>query len=158
MWHVTHYMWQVTNDKTKRKAFLGFFLKHVFMRLLQIFWFLQPFLTNFFIGGFYGFYFFILIFFLCFRYFWIFQNNLDFFVFFCFGILFKVTKVTTKCYQGYYWTPEIAKNGPKQHNKLFFFAQRAKNALNEGRRPPQGLEVGSRSGLYLLVSFNAVNS
>ena len=43
---------------------------------------------------------------------------LDFFVFL--GIPFKVTKVTTKSYQGYYWTPKNAKNGPKQHNKLFF--------------------------------------
>ena len=36
------------------------------------------------------------------------------------GIPFKVTKITTKSYQGYYWTPTIAKNGPKQHNKLSF--------------------------------------
>ena len=44
----------------------------------------------------------------------------DFLRFCFFGIPFKVTKVTTKSYQGYYWTPKIVKNGPKQHNKLFF--------------------------------------
>ena len=32
-----------------------------------------------------------------------------------------------------------------------FFAQRAKKALAEGRSPPQELEVGPRSGPYLLV-------
>jgi hypothetical protein len=51
--------------------------------------------------------------------FWIFLNFLKLLGFFCwfFGISFKVTKVTTKSYQGYYWTPKIAKNWPKQHNK-----------------------------------------
>ena len=42
------------------------------------------------------------------------------------------------------------KNGPKQHNKVFF-AQMAKKASAEGRSPPQELEEGPRSGLYLLV-------
>ena len=41
------------------------------------------------------------------------------------------------------------KNGPKQHNKVFF-AQRAKKASAEGPSPPQELEVGPRSGPYLL--------
>ena len=54
-----------------------------------------------------------------------------------FGIPFKVTNVTTKSYQSYYWTPKIAKNGPKQHNNLFFC-----------------LEVGPRNGPYLLVIHN----
>ena len=41
--------------------------------------------------------------------------------FWCFGIPFKVTKVTTKSYQGNLWTPQIVKkNMPKQHNKLCF--------------------------------------
>ena len=40
---------------------------------------------------------------------------------------YKVTKATTKSYQGYYWKPNVAKNGPKQHNKVFF-AGRAKKA------------------------------
>ena len=61
-----------------------------------------------------------------------------------FGILFKVTKVTTKSYQGTYWTPKIAKNGPKQHNKLFFC--------------PKELEVGLRSGPYLLVIVKVTQS
>ena len=60
--------------------------------------------------------------------FWDFVGFLAFFKFivlfwiFClrfFGIPFKVTKVTTKSYQGYYWTPKIAKNWPQQHNRLF---------------------------------------
>ena len=64
------------------------------------------------------------------------------FGFFClFFVPFKVTNVTTKCYHSYYWTPKIAKNGPKQHKK----------ALAEGPSPPQELEVGPRSGPYLLV-------
>ena len=50
---------------------------------------------------------------------------LFFFICCFFGIPFKVTEVTTKSYRGYYWTPKISKNGPKQHNKPFF-AQRAK--------------------------------
>ena len=53
-----------------------------------------------------------------------FLNFLDFFGFSSyFFFSFKVTKVTTKCYRGYYWTPKIAKNGPKQHKKLFFLAE-----------------------------------
>ena len=36
--------------------------------------------------------------------------------------------------------------------KSFFFAQRAKKALVEGRSPPQELELGPRSGPYLLVN------
>ena len=44
--------------------------------------------------------------------FWDFLNFFGFFLiffrfFWFFGISFKVTKVTTKCYQGYYWTPKI---------------------------------------------------
>ena len=44
----------------------------------------------------------------------------------------------------------MAKNGPKQHNKVFY-TRRAKNASAEGRSPPQELEVGTRSGPYLVV-------
>ena len=43
-----------------------------------------------------------------------------------------VTNVTTKSYQGYYWTPKIAKSGPKQYNTLFF-CPKGKKSL--GRRP-----------------------
>ena len=55
--------------------------------------------------------------------FWVFKIFLDFLDFFYFNfflVSFKVTKVTTKCYLGYYGTPKIAQNGPKQHKKLFF--------------------------------------
>ena len=49
----------------------------------------------------------------------IFENSLIFLKIF-FGLLgFKITKITTKIYQGYYWAPKIAKNGLKQHYKLF---------------------------------------
>ena len=68
---------------------------------------------------------------------------LDFLVLF---ILIKVIKVTTKSYQGDYWATKIAKNRPKQHNKLSFFARRAKKASAEGQSPE-----GPRSGPYLLV-------
>ena len=64
-------------------------------------------------------------------------------------IPYKVNKVTTKSYQGYYWTQKNAEFGPKQHNKPFFFLQ--KKALTEGKSPPQDLKEGPRSGLYLLV-------
>ena len=64
---------------------------------------------------------------------------LDFFwIFWDFGIPFKVTNVTTKSYQGYHWAPKISKNGPKQRNKLSFFAQRRK-------KPRQKAEALRRS-------------
>ena len=63
-------------------------------------------------------------------------------------LLLKVTKVTTKSYQGYYWTPKISKNVPKQHYRLFF-CPKGKKSL--GRSSPQELEVGPHSGPYLLV-------
>ena len=93
--------------------------------------------------------------FLMFFFFYFFDFFLIFGFLWTFWILFKVTEVTTKSYQGYYWTPKNAKNGPKQHNKLFF-ARRAKKASAKGRSPPQELEVGPRSGPYLLVLFKAV--
>ena len=67
-----------------------------------------------------------------------------------FWVPFKVTKVSTKSSQGFYWTPKMAKNEPKQHNKLFYSLW-AKKATAEGRSPPQELEVGPRSGPYVLV-------
>ena len=70
---------------------------------------------------------------------WIFLD----FLFCFFEIPFKVTKVTTKNYPDYYWRPKIAKNRPKQHNKLF-------NALWS---PQQELEEGPRCGLYLFVKI-----
>ena len=71
------------------------------------------------------------------------------FLFFLFGgvggwflwILFKVTKVTIKHYQGYYWTHKIGQNS--KINSLF---------LPGGQKKPWSkLEVGPRSGPYLLV-------
>ena len=35
-------------------------------------------------------------------------------------ILYNITKVTTKSFQGYYWKPKIAKNGQKHHIRVFF--------------------------------------
>ena len=58
-----------------------------------------------------------------------------------------VTNVTTKCYHGYYRIPKMGQNSIKSP----FFARRAKKASVEGRSPPQELEVGPRSGPYLLV-------
>ena len=72
-----------------------------------------------------------------------FLNFLDFFCFWIFflkfivlfldlclggGIPFTFTKVTTKHYQGYYWTHKLAKNGPKQQNKPFFLPKGQKKA------------------------------
>ena len=77
----------------------------------------------------------------------IFWNFLKFFGFF----FVIVSNVTTKCYHGYYWTPKMGQNSIKS----CFFARRAKKASAEGRSPPQELEVGPRSGPYLLVCFNS---
>ena len=80
-----------------------------------------------------------------------FSEFLDFFwIFPVFEISFKVTKITSKSYQGYYLTPKVAKNGPKQHIKFFF---PPKKSSVKGRSPLQELEVGLRSGPYLLVSI-----
>ena len=48
----------------------------------------------------------------------------------------------------------MAKNGLKQHNKLFF-CQKGKKAMADDRSPPQELEVGPRSVPYLLVTITA---
>ena len=61
-------------------------------------------------------------------------------------LLLKGTKFTT----GY---QKFDKNGPKQHNKLSLLPKVKKKASVQGRSPPQELEVGRRSGLYLLVSI-----
>ena len=95
--------------------------------------------------GFFGFFLDFFWFFGCFLDFGIFWNFLKFLGFFLFVI---VTNVTTKFYHGYYWTPKMGQNSIKSS----FFAQRAKKASTEGRSPPQELEVGPRSGPYLLVS------
>ena len=72
------------------------------------------------------------------RRFWQCLNRSRFFFQDCFS------KVTTKSYQGYYWTPKIAQNWPKWHNKLFF-CPKDKKSLGRGR-----------SGPYFLVMVNCV--
>ena len=59
-------------------------------------------------------------------------------------LLLKVTKVTT----GHQKLPKVVQNSIISS----FFARRAKKASAEGRSPPQELEVGPRSGPYLLVA------
>ena len=60
-------------------------------------------------------------------------------------LLLKVTKVTT---QHQKW-PKMGQN-----SKIgSLFARRGKKASAEGQSPPQELEVGPRSGPYLLVTL-----
>ena len=115
-----------------------------FFRILECFDHFRQFLD---FGGFYRLFGFFLFFFVIF---WIFLDFLNFLD------SFKVNKVTTKCYHGYYWTPKIAKMG-RNSIKSTFFARRAKKASAEGRSPPQELEVGPRSRPYLLVFIKAVS-
>ena len=62
-------------------------------------------------------------------------------------LLLNVTMVTT----------EHQKSSKMGQNSITssFFAQRAKIASAKGRSPPQELEVGPRSGPYLLVHVNS---
>ena len=73
-----------------------------------------------------------------------FLKFLDFWIFFLFfgffWIPFQVTKVTSKSYQGYYWAQQIAKNRPKQHNKLSFFAEGQKCPLSKAKALRRGLK------------------
>ena len=70
-------------------------------------------------------------------------------------IPYKVTKVTTKSYQGYYWKPEWPKMG--QNSIIRYFFSLKKKASAEGRSPQQELKVSPRSGPYLLVFFKDLN-
>ena len=88
--------------------------------------------------GFFGFFFIFFGFFVFLILFWI-VGFFEFLVFFwvCivfFLVSFKVTKVTTKYYHGYYWTPKIAKNGPKQHKKALFLPKGKKIASAKALR------------------------
>ena len=63
--------------------------------------------------------------------------KLGIFLKFAFGFLdkknlFKVTKVTTKSYRGYYWTPKMLKIGP---NSIIssFLAHRAKKPCSKAK-------------------------
>ena len=58
-------------------------------------------------------------------------------------LLLKVTEVTT----GHQKWPKMGQSSIISS----FFARRTKKALDEGQSPPQELEVGPRSGLYILV-------
>ena len=60
-------------------------------------------------------------------------------------LILKVTKVTI----GHQKLPKMGQNSKINS----FFARRAKKASAEGRSPPQELEVGPRSGPYLLVHY-----
>ena len=75
----------------------------------------------------------------------------NFWIFFGFFLIpFKVTKVTSKSYQGYYWAPKIVKNEPKQHKKLFCFVQRAK------KKPRPKPSVGSGFPGVPLENFSSI--
>ena len=136
-------------DFSRFSDFLVIFDHFLIFFFLWIFWF---FLNNFFwlFDFFLDFLLFIFIF-EFFKFFWNIWISFGFFWFF--GIPFKVTKVATKSYQGYYWTPTITKNGPKQYYKLYFWTKGIKSL---GRRPKPfaGARVGPCSGPYLLVVYN----
>ena len=134
-----------------------------FVLIFWDFWNFWPFLKKKFdfwgslwIFGFFGIScIFFWIFFRFFSYFWIFLfflKFLDFFgYFFVFlrflamllRLLLKVTKVTT----GHQKLPKMGQNSIIS----FYFCPKGKKALAEGRSPLQELEVGPRSGPYLLV-------
>ena len=117
---------------------------------LTIFWFLVFFMGSWIFFLFFGvgfFWIFFCIYFLDF-FFWLFLTFLDFWIFRTFlkflgflgdffGILFKVTMFITKSYQGHYWTPKIAENGPKHHNK-HFFCPKGKKSLGWRPKPSAG--------------------
>ena len=110
-----------------------------FSTIFEIFEILVFFLWIFLIFfGFFGFYRFFCVFFGIF-----FCILGDFFVFFSklLKLLLKVTKVTTEHHK----LPKMGQNSIIS----YFFAQRATKSL--GRSPAQELEVGPRSGPYLLV-------
>ena len=62
--------------------------------------------------------------------------------------------ITTKSYQGYYWTQKWQKIGQTSILRSFF-ARTAKKPLAEGRSHPQELKVGPSSVPYLLVLVKA---
>ena len=66
------------------------------------------------------------------------------------GFFAPFPKVTTKSYQGYYWKPKVAKNGPKQHNKVFLYP---KGKKSPDQSPPQELEVGPCGGRIFELPF-----
>jgi hypothetical protein len=122
--------------------------------LYGLFGFFLNFYLNFFFWG-WGFFwnFWIVLDFWIFLVFYIFVDFFGDFIFNFFWFLSKllrlllnVTTVTT----GHQKSPKMGQNSIKSS----FFARRAKKASAEGRSPPQELEVGPRSGSYLLVLIN----
>ena len=115
-----------------------------FLNFFGIFRFFDHFWKKFNFWGLLWFFLGLLKDFLDFKFFFGFLNFLNYFwsFFFCFlGFPSKLLfKVTTKSYQGYYQAPKIAKNGPKQYNKLFFWPKGQKSL---SRRPK--LFAGARS-------------
>ena len=131
----------------KKSEFLRFFeIFRPFLKKISFFYGLFAFLDFldflYFFGVFFGFFLDFLGFFKIFGFFEFF-GYLDFFLdfFLLFLVSFKVTKVTTKCYHSYYWTPEIAKNGAKQHKKPFFCP---KGKKSPGQRPKPSTGARSR--------------
>ena len=122
-----------------------------FLRFLIFF--CLPFFVNFcifevFVYEYFWFFCFYFVIFFCFfrifGFFWVlefFEIGLDFFCLYWF--LTKLLKLLLK----------VTKNG----QKLPKTAQRAKKASTEGWSPPQELEVGPRSGPYLVVSITNEN-
>ena len=74
-----------------------------------------------------------------------------FFIFLFFLVYFKVNRLllnVTMVNTGHQKLPKMGQNSIKSS----FFALSVKKASAEGRSPPQELEVGPRSGPYLLVT------
>ena len=100
--------------------FVGFF--GIFFEKKVNFWGFSGFLD--FLTSFNFFYFwgFLWIFWTFLDFSWFFGFFLDFFWIILFFLIFWFLNF----YQCYYWTPKIAKNGPKQHNNPFFLPERQK--------------------------------
>ena len=113
--------------------FKDFWIFFGFFVFFWIFWIFLDFLDVFWILGFFE----------------IFWNFWDFFfLLLLLMLLLNVTMVTTG-------QPKLPKMG-QNRIKSSFFAR--KKASAEGRSPPQELEVGPRSGPYLLVHFYIMNT
>ena len=140
MWYQYGVHQYLCNEPRTMHFFLGDFFR-IFPDFIGFFWIFEIF-------GYFGFFWIFLDFFWIF---WIFWDFIDFFFWFFWffwkllRLLLKITEVTTKHQK---W-PKVSQNSIISS----FFAQREKNSSAEGRSPPQELEVGPRSGPYLLVSL-----
>ena len=108
----------------------------IFWPFLTIFWFFWLWRSFGFFKDFYGFFGFVLDFFFNFLifliFFKLFLNFLNAYIFF--RIPFKVTKVTTKSFQGYYWAPKIAKVGQNSIISSLYLPKGQKKGLVEALR------------------------